>query len=133
MKESKFQLIGKPRVTKSLFEISEKFDSDGELTLEIENNVKIIQAENDIEAMVILTLEIFKTNDFEKVPFKMDMTIEGHFGWSEELKDNKTQLEVMLKENAPAILYSYLRPLITLLTVEGNLPPLVIPLMNFRD
>jgi preprotein translocase subunit SecB len=133
LKESKFQLIGKPRVTKSLFEISEKFDSDGELTLEIENNVKIIQAENDIEAMVILTLEIFKTNDFEKVPFKMDMTIEGHFGWSEELKDNKTQLEVMLKENAPAILYSYLRPLITLLTVEGNLPPLVIPLMNFRD
>lgn len=133
MKESKFQLIGKPRVTKCLFEISKKFDSDGELTLEIENSVKIIQSEKDTEAMVILSLEIFKDKDFEKVPFYIEMAIEGYFAWSEELKVNQKQLDIMLKENAPAILYSYLRPLITMMTVEANLPPLVIPLMNFRD
>ena len=40
---------------------------------------------------------------------------------------------IKLNENAPAILYSYLRPMITTITVDANLPPLVIPLMNFRE
>mgnify|MGYP001054462075 CR=1 FL=1 len=55
------------------------------------------------------------------------------FEWCKELEDNPTQLEVLLKENAPAILYSYLRPIITNMSIEASLPPLVIPLMNFRE
>jgi len=134
LKESKFQLISKPRIIKSQFELSKgfDFDADGEVTLEIENNISIISTEKDTEAIVVLTLDVFKNRDIAKVPFQMQMIIEGHFRWNEEVHSNKSQLEGMLKENAPAILYSYLRPIITLMTVEGNLPPLVIPLMNFR-
>ena len=47
--------------------------------------------------------------------------------------DKRSRLEFLLNENAPAILYSYLRPMITTITLDANLPPLVIPLMNFRE
>ena len=68
----------------------------------------------------------------EEVPFQFNMEIEGLFTWTEELGEKEELLETMLSQNAPAILYSYLRPLITLITVEADMPPLVIPLMNFK-
>jgi len=135
LKKSNFQIIDKPRVVKCLFEVNKEFDFNGELELEIENKVKVVQsiAEEETEAVVILNLGIFTKSDFDKVPFKIDMSIEGNFIWDEDLKNNQSQLKIMLNENAPAILYSYLRPIITLMTVEGNMPPLVIPLLNFRS
>jgi len=39
----------------------------------------------------------------------------------------------MLRQNAPAALFSYLRPIVTQITVEANIPPLVLPLMNFTE
>lgn len=133
MKPSNFQLINKPVVTKCLFEVNKQFDFKGELSLEIDNNVQIAKAKDEeLEAIVILNLGLFTKSDFEKVPFRMDITIEGVFQWDETIKEQSQQLKALLKENAPAILYGYLRPIITLMTVEGNLPPLVIPLMNFR-
>jgi preprotein translocase subunit SecB len=122
-------------VTKSLFEVNKEFDFTSEVALEIENNVKVTRDldEEKMESIVMLNLGFFTKSDFDKVPFKIEITIEGTFRWGEDLKDNPSQLEVLLKENAPAILYSYLRPIITLMTVEANLPPLVIPLMNFRN
>lgn len=135
MKTSNFQLIGKPRLTKCLFEINKEFDLTGAIELEIENNVKIGRNhdEEKREAVVILNLGIFTKSNFEEVPFKIEMEIEGIFRWNEKLKSNVLQLESLLKENAPAILYSYLRPIITQMTVEASLPPLVIPLMNFQN
>lgn len=61
-------------------------------------------------AIVTLELRFFQKKDFKEVPFKLEMEIEGMFEWDKELEDDLNQLEVLLKENAPAILYSYLRP-----------------------
>ncbi|MBU5294774.1 protein-export chaperone SecB [Anaerosalibacter bizertensis] len=134
MKTSNFQLINKPRVTKCFFEANRDFDFSDEVPLEINNNVKIGRNldEEKMEAVVVLNLGFFTKSDFNKVPFKIEIEVEGIFKWDEDLKNNKLRLESLLKENAPAILYSYLRPIITQMTVEANLPPLIIPLMNFR-
>ena len=67
------------------------------------------------------------------MPFQINVEIEGYFNWDDELEKNAVLLDAMLKQNAPAILFSYVRPLITLLTVEADMPPLVIPLMNFKE
>lgn len=134
LKTSNFQLINKPKVTKCFFEVNKEFDFTGEVPLEIDNNVKIGRNpdKEKVEAMVVLNLGFFTKSDFDKVPFKIEMEVEGIFRWDEDLKNNRSRLESLLKENAPAILYSYLRPIITQMTVEANLPPLIIPLMNFR-
>ena len=80
----------------------------------------------------MLKAGIFIGKQLEEVPFQFNMEIEGLFTWTEELGEKEELLETMLSQNAPAILYSYLRPLITLITVEADMPPLVIPLMNFK-
>ncbi len=131
---SSFQLIDKPKVTKNIFQVNKEFDFPGEVSLEIDNNIKIVKtAGEEKTSIVVLNLKFFKNNNLKDVPFKLEMEIEGMFGWNEELEEDHTKLEVLLKENAPAILYSYLRPIITTISVDANLPPLVIPLMNFRE
>lgn len=133
LKASNFQLLNKPRITKNIFEANKEFDFSGEISLEIDNSINIVKIlEEDMQSMVILNLKFFKDINFNEVPFKLEMEIEGIFTWDEDLNERESQLEILLKENAPAILYSYLRPIISLMTVEANMPPLVIPLMNFR-
>jgi len=133
LKLSSFQLIDKPRVTKNIFQVNKEFDFQGEISLEIDNNIKTVKiADEKMTAIVVLNLNFFGSKDFKEVPFKLEMEIEGMFGWDEELEKNDTQLEGLLKENAPAILYSYLRPIITTISIDANLSPLVIPLMNFH-
>ena len=134
MKPSSFQLIDKPRVTKNIFEVNKSFNFPGEISLEIDSDIKVVKvSEGDTVAIVILNLKFFKEVEFEQAPFKLEMEVEGMFEWDEKLEKEPTQLETLLQENAPAILYSYLRPIITTLSIDANLPPLVIPLMNFRE
>lgn len=135
LKESNFQLMGKPRITKILFETNNQFNFEDGVSLEVNNNVQVIKnsdkQEND--SIVVFRMEIFQSRDLSDVPFKINLEIEGNFKWDDVLAKDTCQLDSMLKQNAPAILYSYLRPIITLITVEANMPPLVIPLMNFYE
>lgn len=134
LKPSSFQLIDRPRVNKNIFQVNKDFNFSGELSLEIDNNIKVVKtSDEEMTSIVVLNLKFFESNNFKEVPFKLEMEIEGMFAWDEQLKGNPTQLEVLLKENAPAILYSYLRPIITTISIDANLPPIVIPLMNFRE
>ena len=135
MKESNFQLIGKPKVTKMSYESNKKYIFKDELVLELNNNIQVIKS-NDKEiheSIVVLNVGIFTSKDISSVPFQINIEIEGRFKWDDKLEGTPEILEIMLTQNAPAILYSYIRPIITLITVEGNMPPLVIPLVNFCE
>lgn len=134
LKPSNFQLIGKPRVTKKNFQLNKEFDFPEEVSLEIDNNIKVVKtSEEDMIATVILNLKFFNASDLTEVPFKLEIEIEGMFQWGETVEEDTADLETLLYQNAPAILYSYLRPIITSASIEANLPPLVIPLMNFSE
>ena len=135
MKESNFQLTGKPKLNGFSLITNKEYKFNEELALEIDNNISIIKGteEHARQAIVVLKIGIFSLKELSKVPFQINVEIEGYFNWDDELEKNAVLLDAMLKQNAPAILFSYVRPLITLLTVEADMPPLVIPLMNFKD
>lgn len=135
MKESNFQLIGKPKLNRIDYQTNKKFVFAQELQLELSNHITITKntKEGSHEAIVLLKAGIFTEKQFDEVPFQFNMEIEGFFQWTEKLAGQEELLNSMLNQNAPAILYSYLRPLITLLTVEADMPPLVLPLMNFKN
>lgn len=135
MKESNVQLIGKPRIRKVSFETNNAFVFDKDIELDIDNNVTVLKAcESEIcEAQVILQLSVFKKAELEEVPFQVEIEIEGLFSWDQNTEGDSTLLERALRQNAPAVLYSYIRPIVTNLTVEANMPPLVLPLMNFTE
>lgn len=133
MKEGNFQLVGKPKMNKFNFEANQEFVIGEDVSLEVNNNVQIIREidSSSNQALVILMLDVFKKRAFDEVPFTISLEIEGLFMWSEEINDET--IDIFLKQNAPAILFSYTRPLITLITVEANMPPLIMPVMNFQD
>ncbi len=135
MKQSNLQMKGKPRLNSVLYETNKGFNFEGSLPLEIKNTVNIIKGEEEqaLEAIIVLKIDIFDKEEFADAPFKMNVEIEGCFTWDKELSEKDELLNRLLKQNAPAILYSYIRPLITLITVEASMPPLVLPLMNFQD
>ncbi|NLM28796.1 MAG: hypothetical protein GX211_11605 [Clostridiaceae bacterium] len=135
MKKSSFQMIGKPQVTNIRFCINKEYLFSGEIPVEINSHIHISKNsdEQKREAIVTLSIEIFTEEDDSNIPFKLVMENQGCFVWDEELSKDSVQLETMLKQNAPAVLYSYLRPIISLITIEANMPPLVLPLMNFVE
>lgn len=135
MKESSFRLIGKPQITMVQFEINKEYTFEKEIALEINNNIRVIKNKDKQknDSIVILKVYIFASEEIKDVPFRMSIEIQGCFIWDESLAKDTLQLDALLRQNAPAVLYSYLRPIITLITVEANMPPLVLPLMNFVE
>ncbi len=113
--------------------MNKSFEPNGKIPIEINNRVIITKIKNKYEAIVTLKLGIFTDNKSDNVPFKIKIDIEGHFKWNDVLENDKALLEILLHQNAPALIYSYARPTITMLTLEGNMPPLVLPMINFKE
>ena len=135
MKESNFQLVGKPQITKIKLDVNKDYIFEKEVTLEIDNNILVQKSadEQEKESIVVLKVGVFTSKELSVVPFKLDIEIQGCFAWDDVLDKDTVRLEAVLRQNAPAVLFSYLRPIVTLMTVEANMPPLVLPLMNFIE
>ena len=133
MKLSDFQIVSKPKIIDLSYKMNKSFEPNGKIPIEINNRVIITKIKNKYEAIVTLKLGIFTDNKSDNVPFKIKIDIEGHFKWNDVLENDKALLEILLHQNAPALIYSYARPTITRLTLEGNMPPLVLPMINFKE
>jgi len=87
-----------------------------------ERNIRKVK---DNEHLLQLTVVVGTEDD---MPFLARVGIEGVFVF----EDIENQLE-MMKTNATAILFPYLRASLTQLTVLANIPPLVIPTYNIIE
>lgn len=128
MKKSKLQFKN-PRLKKLSFEVNDNFNKDEKIELDIHSKTNINRIGN--KANVSLTLNIFKKEDFEKVPFFIEIEMSGEFRWPEELEEGL--LNILLNSNAPAILLSYIRPYISTVTSGSGYPALILPLIDFTQ
>ena len=64
----------------------------------------------------------------KKGEFKTDISISGYC----EIDDNHPQLDTILRVNAPAILFPYVRAQLSLLTAQPEMSPIVLPVVNFQ-
>jgi len=128
VKKSRFQ-IKNPRLLKLCFDVNEDFNKDKFLGLDIDSKTTVKRAEK--AATVRLELNIFNEEEKKEAPFSIDIIMEADFKWDESV--NGEELEYLLNSNAPAVLLSYIRPYISNVTVGAGFPPLVLPLMDFRE
>ena len=131
MKKSIFQMKGFPRISKLNFEISDKFNFSENTLLEVEVkvNTEVFEKKGN-SANLKLILELFPNR--EKInPLYLEVTSIASFIWAEGL--DETIIESLLKINAPAIMFSYLRPLISNITTYSGQPPLIIPIVDFTE
>ncbi len=97
-----------------------KSNNDGTaIDLKIKPSIEI----NDEHMNVTLQIEIFEDAKQNNKPFEMKMNLTGYFiaeGCNPET----------LKANAVAILYPYVRAIISTYTANANITPLILPIIN---
>lgn len=131
MKPSPFQ-IGAHRLASLSFDINDKYQppKDGKTQLVFKNDIKVKRYNKDRLAEVTFTLTLFEPEKPEASPFTAKMMYQGLFKWDEKVTEE--ELGTYLQVNAPAVLFSYIRPIVTQLTVQAGFPPLNLPMMDFR-
>ena len=129
MKDSFFQ-FSNPRITH--IEFTENMDFDESLFegINISNSVSItpIDCEDNNMAQVQLTTKI--GDDLDVFPFVLIISAMAEFICDVERLEN---FDDLLKINATSLLYSYIRPIVALVTSQAGFTPLHLPLVNFVD
>lgn len=90
------------------------------LTFDITNSTKVNKKRDKME--IILKLNVFKNQ--EESPFNMEVEISGFFELEGE--DDITRYEA----NAIAIMYPYLRAIVSTYTASANVSPVILPAIN---
>ncbi len=120
MDKFKSKLIFNKYIVKDiLFEYNEKFkEKPVEIEFKIGKNINY----NKDKMIVDLKVEIFEKDD--KYPFHMIVTIRGFF----TIEDNNEGIN--FEPNAIAILYPYIRSIVSTYTSQANIMPLILPVIN---
>lgn len=92
--------------------------------ISIETKVIVIYVKEDI-ANVTLQIQL---GDNEKSAFSIKATMNATFNWDEGVNH-----EVLLKENAPALLFSFFRPLVTTVTSQAGISKVDLPFIDFTN
>ena len=77
-----------------------------------------------------LRADVFKQALKNKYPFEMQVILKGFFSMD---SDEPTVNVNMFEKNAIAILFPYLRSIVSTYTVNANVPPVLLPAMNINE
>lgn len=127
--ESSFQ-FSNPVLTNLNFKVNDNFIKldNKEITLNINMSVSIERSPDNNNARVSLRVDI---GDQEgETPFYLQATESALFKWDENVE--KGNIDILLNQNAPALLLSYLRPIVTQITAASPFIAYNIPFMNFK-
>lgn len=108
------------KVNELLFKLNNGFNKDGNVDLSPKFTREISKID-DSNYIVSLAICI----NGENVPFEISVNISGFFGV--ESSDFSEQL---IYQNAVAILFPYLRSLVSTLTVNATVKPVILPPIN---
>ena len=110
------------------FEINEEFLSQNKnVNLDFDIDAKSLSEGNRL--IVELRAQIFKDAVKRGYPFEMNVVLKGYFSMESEGKIDISIFET----NAIAILFPYLRALVSSYTANANVTPVLLPAMNINE
>lgn len=125
MKESFFQ-FSDPQLTYIEFSINPNFNEEIFDGFALESHVTNSVLDENRETLVSLELLIGDTE--ESQPFNIKIVMSAHF-----ICNKDGYLEKLSKTNAPALLLSYARPIVSLITSQAGYPSFNLPFINFTE
>ena len=128
---SSFQ-FSNPSLINLSFSINEDFsmkDNEG-TNIDVKTEISIKDGLEKNSSMVILKLEIGSRGSSS--PFYIQAEEAAIFNWNADTID-EFQRDKLLKQNAPALLLSYLRPTIAMITSASPFVAYNVPFMNFSE
>lgn len=84
----------------------------------------------DNEYDLLLSIEIDSTEE-RPAPFALKVSLTGHFLLKEDEPIDDKMKKALLLNNTSAILFPLLRSTIAAVTANTNMPPLILPVLNF--
>lgn len=126
MEKSPFQFT-EPHIVNLEFHINEEFDQTKFEGFEIFNEVSNAIIEENQEAFVRLSITIGKKENATPFTCKIDMVAK----FKMEQKCSSEVFEKLINVNAPALLLSYARPTISIITAQAGFPSFNMPFVNF--
>ena len=125
MKESKFKFMT-PRLLSIGFSINMDFDQDEYKNMVLSSKTKVNR--RDTEASVTLEFEI--GDDKNSSPFHIVAVMQTVIKWEDNSIEN---IDAILSANAPSLLLSYLRPIVSNITASSPYNAYEIPYMDFTE
>ena len=104
------------------FEANNKYENHGNTPIELAIKSKTEQKEDGFN--ITLVLELFSLAEENNYPFHMELEVTGYF----KVANNNAQID--LRPNAIAILYPYLRAIVSTYTSAANVNALILPTIN---
>lgn len=128
--ESTFQFTN-PTLREVVFKLNPRFVSEENREIQIQMNmaVGVNKTDGKNEALVELTCELGEESD--SFPFMIRITEQASFRWEESVSDKDAKQ--MLNLNAPAMLLSYIRPMVAQITAATPYGAYNIPFFNFIE
>jgi len=115
------------KVLKTYFELNQKFEyKQKKIKINPEFSRKFSTVNEDTFRLT-MTVKIIEGKQNLNIPFFAEAVISADFNlknWQSE------ELSIITKDNSTAILFPYLRNLLSTITLNGNVPPYTLPIMN---
>lgn len=129
MKESNFQFTD-PSLVSMKFEENKHFSVEKRKEIKIQTGLSVSHTKvSENEAVVELKINLGDKG--EQSPFYLETIFMAKFKWVSELEESKVNL--FLDQNAPALLLSYARPIVSMTTNASHFAAYNIPFINFAD
>ena len=115
-------IFKKYTVDEVLFKRNENYDSAQKTRIEFSIDKEVRRKDNQM--IVNLITRVFENCEEKNYPFEMTIEITGYFEIENEGKD------INFEPNAIAILYPYIRAIVSTYTASANINPLILPAIN---
>lgn len=112
-------------VEKLNFQLNKKFVHEKEIAISPAFNREIEKL--DANKYLVRVKVIIGDLESEEQPFYIEVILSGKFEVESEKRNNNLSL---IKSNATAILFPYLRNAVSMLTALSNIPTLTLPVFN---
>lgn len=125
IKKSEFQFKN-PEIKEIEFYTHEQFNSEiANIDIKISPSI----SQTDIQNSAKVTLEVIVGGESDASPFFLRTKISSLFTWENDTEN----VDDLLNINAPTLLISYLRPIITNITDWSKYPKFKLPFINMVD
>lgn len=98
-----------------------------EVDVDFEMEAQFHVLENGQEMAVVLKTNVFPPKDEKMYPFRMTVEVEGYFRSNFDKEEDDIR---QYGKNAVAILFPYVRALVSSFTANANVTPLILPTIN---
>ena len=129
MKVSDFQFTN-PCLVSMNFRENEDFRIEEGKGIQIKTGIDFSE-ELISQTEAAVSIKIKLTNEGNSAPFELEAEFTANFRWSEALDEQRR--DSLLKQNAPALLVSYARPIVAMITNASRFPAFNIPFINFTE